>query len=263
VSRIEDKRYEISTNIEMLGLVDASDLASPPAHSRHLLLPLKTTDGIPFSNGKSDEPLDEDADGRVPNFCVLLHGALKIESLCAICQVGPEWYGFIYSWADNKKKSNLMLSILPPGSDVVPWLGKMHNLGPKDEYFKSLNVSASQTQDIIPTFPVKSEEKKSYCANPTVWLTTAGINTDVQKLLRHARKLPEKTSQFYKELNRMRVWALCLGFMDMLESIAQVLERECMVTTAAHPEATIQLTHAASQLRTLSPHVRTIVPHRQ
>lgn len=34
----------------------------------------------------------------------------------AICKVGHNWFGLLYSWADSKKKSNLMLSIFEPGS---------------------------------------------------------------------------------------------------------------------------------------------------
>ena len=35
--------------------------------------------------------------------------------MVALCQVGPDWYGILYSWSDNKKKSNLLLSIFQPG----------------------------------------------------------------------------------------------------------------------------------------------------
>lgn len=34
----------------------------------------------------------------------------------AICSVGENWFGLLYSWADSKKKSNLMLSIFEPGN---------------------------------------------------------------------------------------------------------------------------------------------------
>ena len=44
--------------------------------------------------------------------------------MCALVEVGQDWYAFIYPWSDNKKKSALMLSILQPGSDNVPWLGE-------------------------------------------------------------------------------------------------------------------------------------------
>ena len=53
----------------------------------------------------------------------------------------------------------------------------------------------------IPAFPIKSSEKKSYASSTTVWITNSGINSDIQKLLRHARKLPDKTQQFYKVRN--------------------------------------------------------------
>jgi hypothetical protein len=39
----------------------------------------------------------------------------------------------------------------------------------------------------------------------------SGIQSDIQKVLRHARKLPDKTTQFYKELNRLKRAAVCLG----------------------------------------------------
>ena len=44
------------------------------------------------------------------------------------------------------------------------------------------------------------------------------------QVLRHARKLPEKTVQFYKELNRLKRAAVCLGFYELLEGVAQVGE---------------------------------------
>lgn len=42
----------------------------------------------------------------------------------------PEWYGMLYSQADSKKKSNLMMSLFEPGPEPLPWLGKMAQLGP-------------------------------------------------------------------------------------------------------------------------------------
>lgn len=42
----------------------------------------------------------------------------------------PEWYGMLYSQADSKKKSNLMMSLFEPGPEPLPWLGKVSQLGP-------------------------------------------------------------------------------------------------------------------------------------
>jgi len=107
---------------------------------------------------------------------------------------------------------------------------------------------------------VKIQENKSYGATPTAWMTSPGINADIQKLLRTARKLPDKNQQFYKELNRMRRWAMTIGFEDFIESLAQVLERECVVSTNTHPDASIQLTHATQQLRAKIPYSKSIHP---
>lgn len=41
-----------------------------------------------------------------------------------------EWYGMLYSQADSKKKSNLMMSLFEPGPEPLPWLGKITHLGP-------------------------------------------------------------------------------------------------------------------------------------
>lgn len=59
------------------------------------------------------------------------------------------------------------------------------------------------TADLFPSdqlgsFPIKPTEKRSYSQNGVVWIRQAGLQSDIQKILRHARKLPEKTQQFYK-----------------------------------------------------------------
>lgn len=108
--------------------------------------------------------------------------------MAALVQLRENWFGFIYSWADSKKKSNLMLTILKPGLDVVPWLGNLNNLGSPD----------GLSSDQVGSFPVRPTEKRSYSQNGVVWIRQAGLQSDIQKILRHARKLPEKTQQFYK-----------------------------------------------------------------
>lgn len=54
--------------------------------------------------------------------CVLLHGALKVENMAALILLNENWFGFIYSYADSKKKSNLMLTVLPPGNLFVKFV---------------------------------------------------------------------------------------------------------------------------------------------
>ena len=49
--------------------------------------------------------------------------------MVAICQLGANWYGVLFSWTDTKKRSNLMLLILEPEKISVPWVGDIKYLG--------------------------------------------------------------------------------------------------------------------------------------
>ena len=44
-----------------------------------------------------------------------LFPVINIVKACCVFGFSEEWFGMLYSWADNKKKSNLMLSIFEPG----------------------------------------------------------------------------------------------------------------------------------------------------
>lgn len=187
---------------------------NPSTHFAHSLAQAEKLENEikSFFTGGDDDDVTEsngpNADANKESVCVLLHGALKFESSAALVLLNDDWYGFVYSHADSKRKSNLMLTILPPGEkanvkeipeilhfiflhsvgyDVVPWLGDIRYFG---------NVEDSMSGD-NPTFPVKPE-KRSYSQNCVVWIKQAGLQSDIQKVLRHAKKLPDKTQQFYK-----------------------------------------------------------------
>lgn len=228
VRDFEVVKRELSDTLAVKGFLALSDISSPPVYSRHLVLPTN-----PGKDSKDD-------DAKTPNLCVFLHGALKVENMCCVVEVGDEWYGVLYSWSDNKKKSSLMLSLFEPGLDSVPWMGSLDRLGPAS----GLNETTQSP------FPVRSERKPSYSSGPVVWIKQSGIQSDIQKVLRHARKLPEKTTQFYKELNRLKKAAVCLGFYELLEGVAQICERECGLLPAnVSPDCAIQLTYVAQILR--------------
>jgi hypothetical protein len=192
-------------------------------------------------NQSDDENLGASSvnDSVKESVCVLLHGALKIESMAALVLLNEDWFGFVYSYADSKKKSNLMLTILSPGNDVIPWLGDLRYLGTSEEALPGEN----------PSFPVKSD-KRSYSQNIVVWIRHASLQSDIQKVLRHAKKLPEKTLHFYKELNRIRRAALSFGFVELLEGLANIFERELAVLPAnGSPDIAVQLKHCTLELR--------------
>ncbi|XP_016064118.1 PREDICTED: von Willebrand factor A domain-containing protein 9 isoform X2 [Miniopterus natalensis] len=244
----------INTDLEIVGFIDIADISSPPVLSRHLVLPIALNkEGDEVGTGIADDNEDENSAnqiaGKIPNFCVLLHGSLKVEGMVAIVQLGPEWHGMLYSQADSKKKSNLMMSLFEPGPEPLPWLGKMAQLGP----ISDAKENPYGEDDNKSPFPLQPKNKRSYAQNVTVWIKPSGLQTDVQKILRNARKLPEKTQTFYKELNRLRKAALAFGFLDLLKGVADMLERECtLLPDTAHPDAAFQLTHAAQQLKLAS-----------
>jgi hypothetical protein len=63
------------------GFVSISDVSSPPVVSRHLVLPHFVAKDDISTNGGTDE------DCRQATLCVFLHGALKVENMCALVQV--------------------------------------------------------------------------------------------------------------------------------------------------------------------------------
>ncbi|XP_077989090.1 integrator complex subunit 14-like [Glandiceps talaboti] len=232
---------EVSSELQVCGFIDVSDICSPPTISRHLVLPVTTKD----TKGKNKDE-DDTEDGKAPSFCVLLHGSLKVENMCAIVHLGSDWYGMLYSWADSKKKSNLMLGVFEPGNDSISWLGKFSMLAPCTDF----DTNPYGDDDTKTPFPVRPADKRSYAQNSVVWVRASGLQADIQKVLRQARKLPDKQQAFYKELNRLRKAALVIGFFELLEGMAAMLERECtLLPGTAHPDAALQLTHATKQLR--------------
>uniref|UniRef100_A0A7N6A8Q5 von Willebrand factor A domain-containing protein 9 n=1 Tax=Anabas testudineus TaxID=64144 RepID=A0A7N6A8Q5_ANATE len=251
---VEPMPRTVSTDLEIVGFIEIADISSPPVISRHLVLPIavnKEVDevGTGTTDELEEEPSASQMAGKSPNFCVLLHGSLKVEGMVALVQLGPEWYGMLYSQADSKKKSNLMMSLFEPGAEPLPWLGKISHLGPISEAAEN----PYGEDDSKSPFPVQPPVKRSYAQNVTVWIKASGLQTDVQKILRNARKLPDKTQTFYKELNRLRKAALAFGFWELLKVVADLLERECtLLPDSAHPDAAFQLSHAAQQLKLAS-----------
>lgn len=233
--------------LEIVGFLEIAEVASPPTVSRHLVLPTSTRErpAKTDTDKEGDEEEDVTEDGKTPSFAVLLHGSLKVESMVALTRIGEDWFGMLYSWADSKKKSNLMLSVFEPGADNIPWLGNLNSMVPASMIEPTPGVPNPPSH-----FPVRPTEKRSYAQSCVVWIKESGLQSDMQKVLRHARKLPDKQQQFYKEMNRIRRAALSFGFHELLEAMASMLERECtLLPGTAHPSAALQLSHAANALR--------------
>jgi len=249
VRQLDDcqETYSVSEKMEILGFMDIKDIGSPPTVVRHLVLPRSSKDIAAGEKGAKDEEEESQDDGRAPSFTVLLHGSLKVEGMVAVVRVTDNWYGIIYSWADSKKKSNLMIGLFEPGQLSVPWVGGLDNLTSCKEYHPDILYN---DKDKKSAFPVCPSDKRSYAQSCVVWIKPTGLQSDIQKVVRHAKKLPDKLLQFYKELNRTRRAALSFGFLELLEAMAVMLERECcLLPGTAHPNAAFQLEHAYTQLR--------------
>jgi hypothetical protein len=154
---------EPNSTFEICGFLALNEVASPPVHSRHLLLPrqldkaqLTQLHGVlnlppniscDLSSHTCQELADsletlEQDESKQPSLCLLLHGSLKVEGMVAICRLGePEWFGMLYTWSDNKKKSNLMLSSFKCGPKSIAWLDNLHLLG-----ISSLNTKLSAAE---------------------------------------------------------------------------------------------------------------------
>lgn len=57
----------------------------------------------------------------------------------------------------------------------------------------------------------------------------------------------------WQELNRIRRAALCLGFVELLEGLSTLFEREiALLPSTASPDCALQLKHTAMELRKIN-----------
>lgn len=112
------------------GFLNLADIGSPMSLSRHLILPNESPSVARVPGSTDAEKLEADiaafyskADDEETtehksieeSACVLLHGALKFDNLAAVVLLNDDWFGFMHSYSDSKRKSNIILTILPPG----------------------------------------------------------------------------------------------------------------------------------------------------
>ena len=103
--------------------------------------------------------------------------SLQVAEACGGSSPQVNWFGLLFSYADTKKKSSLMLALLEPGDCPVPWTGNLRNLGPVDELTATSPESSSH-------FPVKaSTHRPSYSSSPVVWIKHASLHSDIQVIL--------------------------------------------------------------------------------
>ncbi|OTF71866.1 hypothetical protein BLA29_013610, partial [Euroglyphus maynei] len=130
--------------------------------------------------------------------------------MIALCEIGitRQWYGILQSVTD-KKKSNLMLFTLYPGTNPVPWLSNLHSFSLSSEIMSAENSAKNNNN--------KSNLKKNSNLNP--WLQPQSVLNDVQKILRFIKKLPDRYDQLLSEINRIQRAAMALKFFQLIDSL--------------------------------------------
>lgn len=249
--KINISKLKMNTLLKVIGFLDLQDFAHPPFFSRHLVTPValdeaasQESSGVVSSIFSGNKPKEI---GFQPSFCVLLHGSLKMEKMGGIVQLSDDWYGMLHSYSDNKKRCSLMLSLFEPGSSSIPWMGNLKSLGPAgelpdDPYQLNTKENAEETP-----FPIAAPSQRSYRSQSNaVWIKASGLQSDLQKLLRYAKKLPDKQSTFFKEVNKIRRAGIIYGFHELLNALATTLEKEGESMAA---EVNVQLRHVAEGLR--------------
>ncbi|KAJ6223839.1 hypothetical protein RDWZM_002384 [Blomia tropicalis] len=246
-----NKTNQTELEMNICGFLNVDEIANPSIHSKHLVLPMaesleefrKWTSFLNVRSDMTDEELMNmfDDEGKQPSFGVLLHGSFKVASMIALCEIigSPlyPWYGLLYSGMDNKKKSCLMLSTFEPGVDSVPWLSKFTSLG------------LSSKMDSEPNSFSAKQTKKNH--NYVTWLNQNGMQTDIQKLLRYARKLPDKQESLSQEVSRIKKIAVTFNFPEIIEAVATLLEREIsLLSCNSHPESSNFIGQVIKYLRT-------------
>jgi len=220
------------STLSIHGFLAQSVLHHPPYTSRHFLYQTST---------KST---------KTPDLRVVLHDALKSKELVGLVDIGEGWFGVISAWSQKTetekvaKQSNLCLSIIAPNS--FTWLGDL----------KYLALSRLLPPNKVQKLPYKEPYPNSY-DNKTgpgmVWAKTSTLQVNIQKVIRYAKKLPEKsTAIFLKELNKVRRSILFYGFNGMLDVVCKLLEKEM------NDDNSVLLNKCIEQIKTVSDPHKTI-----
>lgn len=254
----KETSIKATNDVLICGFLSIAEMANPAVMSRHSVFPINSNksndDQLSPPSKKANSLLKKQQDrteemsiqeenqsnfenkvkltnsklqvdiSKKPSFCTLLHLSLKQESMVAICQIirveenTDLCFGMIHSYTDSKKKSSLMLSLFKPGSKPVPWLPDFRTLTTKSLF--------AQVEIDEPVKESSHATPNSYSSITKLWLDPESIQSDLQKVVRHGRRLPARAKIFLDEVNQIRRAALSYGFQDVLFNLAIMLERE-------------------------------------
>lgn len=213
----------ISKNLEICGFINMTDLVTPPTISTHM---------ITLTDEATNEKISETSENSLS---ILLHASLKSERMAAIVYFENDWYGAIQSYPstknnETKKRYNFVMNIFTPGHASI------------QDIIIKISHSGNQSSK---NFPIKS-----YSKGCIVWYRPDNLVSDLQKVIRSAKKMQDKMPIFYKELNKVRKAALSFGFYELFEGLAQMLQRELNNNSNMNnQELIVQLNHTIYCLR--------------
>lgn len=220
---------EIST-IHICGFFNLDEVSNQPIHTRHIVVPLaesiddfkKRIAFLNVSNDMTNEELNS-LYANQPSLATLLYKSFTSANMVALCQLNTsQQYGLLHSGTDSKK-SNLILSTFEPGVNSIPWIQNLSHLKIDPNNPPAKNLS----------------ESKKKMSNFFVWIQQSFIQSDIQKLLRYSKKLPEKNDVVMAEARRIKRAANAFGFPELIDSLVELLKRESLsMPSNAHPEAT-------------------------
>ncbi|GAU88114.1 hypothetical protein RvY_00869 [Ramazzottius varieornatus] len=176
--------------------------------------PLRTYYVLPSDNhpnGASNvNPAEE------PHLAPYLHASLRVlathpnQPLVLLVCIGKAWYGYIEPTEDLKtrKKSGLVLQAFPTGATITdrPVL---------DEDLDATSVHGSD----IPSYSTGS----SFIP---VYTSVEAVTSDIGRVSRISRKLPERKEAFFTELNKLRLHAFATCNFAFFEQLIRALEKE-------------------------------------
>lgn len=170
--------------------------------------------------------------GNEPHFAPLLHATLKMMAgKVLLISVALNWLAYVEAVEDSKtkKRSCLVLNLFPQGPALAPGLPAV--------------LEAEEAQSL-------GEDLPSYASAGSansIWSSSEAVQGEIGRILRIARRLPDKCDMFYKELNKFRFHALSSCNLVALGFMVDVLERECQ--HASDVAAAAELSNVVSQIR--------------
>ncbi|KAL5961822.1 Integrator complex subunit 14 [Taenia solium] len=228
--------------VEIFGFLQVNDLSHPPIASRHTLIHAPEGDTSADSRGVEVLRVMMAALGAsetVGMANVYIQPCTKEPKVTRISEESVELpggrefltHGFVSRFS-ARRDCVLLLSLFGEGSEAVAWLGQFDYLAPVADFEGKTVYNVAEH---VTPFPVGVAEQLSYVVPSASvpggsdfhyvnWANTAsGPSADFSKVLRLAKRLPEKADIFLRELGRLASMTQALGLLRLLDTLRLLL----------------------------------------